>query len=91
MTREDTFDAIERFCVTPKTSRAIAEHLGLHPSSVYGYLSGLQRRKRLEKRGDDKRRGVQATFVTLRPAPVLLVDNSNAVIAHAHNPFGLRA
>ena len=90
MTREDTFDAIERFCVTPKTSRAIAEHLGLHPSSVYGYLIGLQRRKRLEKRGDDKRRGVQATFVTLRLAPVLVSDNANLVIANAHNPFGLR-
>ena len=91
MTREDTFDAIERFCVTPKTSRAIAEHLGLHPSSVYGFLSGLQRRKRLEKKGDDKRRGVQATFVALRPAPVVQIDHANAVIAHAHNPFGLRA
>jgi DNA-binding MarR family transcriptional regulator len=91
MTREDAFDAIERFCVTPKTSRAIAEHLGLHPSSVYGYLSGLQRRKRLEKRGDDKRRANPATFVTLRPAPVVLSDNANAVIANAHNPFGLRA
>jgi DNA-binding IclR family transcriptional regulator len=90
MTREDTFDAIERFCVTPKTSRAIAEHLGLHPSSVYGFLSALQRRKRLEKKGDDKRRGVQATFVTLRSTPVVLMDNANAVIANAHNPFGLR-
>ena len=90
MTREDTFDAIERFCVTPKTSRAIAEHLGLHPSSVYGYLSGLQRRKRLEKRGDDKHRAMPATFVALRPAPVVLSNNTNAVIANAHNPFGLR-
>jgi len=90
MTREDTFDAIERFCATPKTSRAIAEHLGLHPSSVYGFLSALQRRKRLEKRGDDKRRGVQATFVTLRSTPVVLMDNANAVIANAHNPFGIR-
>ena len=91
MTREDTFDAIERFCVAPKTSRAIAEHLGLHPSSVYGYLSGLQRRKKLEKKGDDKRRGVQATFVTLRSKPVVVSDNANLVIKHAHNPFGLRA
>jgi DNA-binding IclR family transcriptional regulator len=90
MTREDTFDAIERFCVTPKTSRAIAEHLKLHPSSVYGFLSALQRRKRLEKKGDDKRRGVQATFVTLRSTPVVLMDNANAVIANAHNPFGIR-
>ena len=90
MTREDTFDAIERFCVTPKTSRAIAEHLGLHPSSVYGFLSALQRRKRLEKKGDDKRNAVQATFVTLRSEPVVLIDNANAVIANAHNPFGIR-
>ena len=90
MTREDTFDAIERFCVTPKTSRAIAEHLGLHPSSVYGFLSGLQRRKRLAKRGDDKRRATPATFVTLRLVPVVVSDNANAVIANAHNPFGLR-
>jgi len=90
MTREETFNAIERFCATPKTSRAIAEHLGLHPSSVYGFLSALQRRKRLEKRGDDKRRNVQATFVTLRSTPVVPTDNANAVIANAHNPFGLR-
>ena len=90
MTREETFDAIERFCVTPKTSRAIAEHLGLHPSSVYGYLSGLQRRKRLAKRGDDKRRATPATFVTLRLEPVVLAEGSNPMIIHAHNPFGIR-
>jgi len=91
MTREDTFDAIERFCVTPKTSRAIAEHLGLHPSSVYGYLSGLQRRKRLEKKGDDKHRVMPATFVTLRPKAAVPPESENLMIAHAHNPFGLRA
>ena len=90
MTREETFDAIERFCVTPKTSRAIAEHLGLHPSSVYGFLSGLQRRKRLEKRGDDKHRVMPATFVTLRPAPVVPTENDNLMIVYAHNPFGIR-
>jgi DNA-binding IclR family transcriptional regulator len=90
MTRLETFDAIEHFCATPKTSRAIAEHLGIDPSSVYGYLSSLQRRKRLEKRGDDKRRAIPATFVTLRPAPVVLSDNANLVIANAHNPFGIR-
>jgi len=91
MTREDTFDAIERFCATPKTSRAIAEHLGLHPSSVYGYLSGLQRRKRLEKKGDDKHRVTPATFVTLRPKAAVPPESENLMIAHAHNPFGLRA
>ncbi len=90
MTREDTFDAIERFCITPKTSRAIAEHLGLHPSSVYGFLSALQRRKRLEKRGDDKRRVMPATFVTLRLKAAMPTDSDNLVIAHAHNPFGIR-
>jgi len=91
MTREDTFDAIERFCVTPKTSRAIAEHLGLHPSSVYGYLSGLQRRKRLEKKGDDKHRVTPATFVTLRSKAAVPPESENLVIKYAHNPFGLRA
>ena len=91
MTREETFDAIERFCVTPRTSRAIAEHLGLHPSSVYGFLSGLQRRKRLEKRGDDKRRVMPAVFVTLRPEATVPTENDNLMIVHAHNPFGLRA
>jgi hypothetical protein len=90
MTREDTFDAIERFCATPKTSRAIAEHLGLHPSSVYGYLSGLQRRKRLEKRGDDKHRVTPATFVTLRPKAAVPPESENLMIANAHNPFGLQ-
>ena len=90
MTREDTFDAIERFCATPKTSRAIAEHLGLHPSSVYGYLSGLQRRKRLEKKGDDKHRVTPATFVTLRPKAAVPPESENLMIAHAHNPFGLQ-
>jgi len=91
MTRLETFDAIERFCVTPKTSRAIAQHLGIQPSSVYGYLSNLQRRKRIEKKGDDKRNAVQATFVTLETTPVVLIDNENLVIANAHNPFGIRS
>jgi DNA-binding MarR family transcriptional regulator len=90
MSRQDTFDAIERFCATPKTSREIAKHLGIDPSSVYGYLSGLQRRKRLEKRGDDKHRVTPATFVTLRPEAVTPVENDNLMIVHAHNPFGLR-
>jgi DNA-binding MarR family transcriptional regulator len=91
MSRQDTFDAIERFCTTPKTSREIAEHLGIDPSSVYGFLSGLQRRKRLEKRGDNKRRVMPATFVTLRPEAAVPKESENLVITHAHNPFGLRA
>jgi sugar-specific transcriptional regulator TrmB len=90
MSRQDTFDTIERFCATPKTSREIAEHLGLHPSSVYGFLSALQRRKRLEKRGDDKRSVMPAVFVTLRPEVVVPTESDNLMIVHAHNPFGLK-
>ena len=90
MSRQDTFDTIERFCATPKTSREIAEHLGLHPSSVYGFLSALQRRKRLEKRGDDKHRVTPATFVTLRPKAAVPPESENLVIKHAHNPFGIQ-
>ena len=90
MKRKDTLDVIERFCVEPKTSSQIAQHLGIDQSSVYAYLSALQRYKRLAKRGDDKRRATPATFVTLRLEPVVLAEGTNPMIAHAHNPFGLR-
>lgn len=90
MTREDTLNAIERFCSEPKTTSQIAQHLGIDQSSVYAYLSALQRYKRLAKRGDDKRRANPATFVTLRLEPVVPIENTNLIIAHAHNPFGLR-
>lgn len=90
MTREDTLNAIERFCTEPKTTSQIAQHLGIDQSSVYVYLSALQRYKRLAKRGDDKRRANPARFVTLRLEPVVPIENTNPIIAHAHNPFGLR-
>ena len=90
MSREETFETIERFCATPKSSREIAKHLGIEPSSVYGYLSSLQRRKRLEKRGDDKHRVTPATFVTLRPKAAMTLESENLMITHAHNPFGLK-
>lgn len=89
MKREDTLNAIERFCVEPKTTSQIAQHLGIDQSSVYVYLSALQRYKRLAKRGDDKRRNNPAKFVTLRLEPVVPIDNANPMIAHAHNPFGI--
>jgi len=91
MTRKEIYEEIEHFCKTPKTSRQIAQHLNFESKLVYGYLSRLQRRGKLQKQGASNSKTSPAVFTTTGYKPVKSVDVNNLMIKHAHNPFGLRA
>lgn len=88
----NTKDQILKMCVTPKTAAELAIELKLSIQGVYTQLSGLQRAKKIEKRGDGKRRAMPATFVVTRNAPTIAEhtdDYENLAITRAHNPFNL--
>jgi hypothetical protein len=90
MTREESYKEIEHFCKTPKTSREVARHLNIEPPLVYGYLSRLQRRGKLKKIGASNSKTTPAVFTTVDYTPPRPIEGTNPIIAHAHNPFGLR-
>ena len=88
----NTQQRILKFCLTPQTVVDIAEHCALEKASIYSHLLTLQRSKKIEKRGDGKRRAMPAVFVTIQQAPVATEsadDYENLIITHAHNPFNL--
>lgn len=88
-----TIDKIIAFCNTPRTTKEIADYLGLHKDTIYRNLNTLRRNNVLEKRGDGRCRVEPARFVITRKAPKATEsteDYENLVITHAHNPFGLR-
>jgi len=87
----NTQQRILKFCLTPQTVKDIAEHCALEKASIYSHLLTLQRSKKIEKRGDGKRRAMPAVFVTIQQAPVATQhtdDYQNLVLVWAHNPFG---
>jgi predicted ArsR family transcriptional regulator len=88
-----TLQKIINYCQVPRTTKEIADHLGVNKDTIYSQLSNLQRNSMVDKIGDGRRRVQPARFVVTRKAPVATEstqDFENLVIKHAHNPFGLR-
>lgn len=88
-----TIQKIINYCQKPRTTKEIAEHLGICKDTIYTHLNNLQRNSMIDKIGDGRRRVQPARFVVTRQAPVATEsteDYENLVITHAHNPFGLR-
>jgi predicted ArsR family transcriptional regulator len=88
-----TLQKIINYCQMPRTTKEIADHLGVNKDTIYSQLSNLQRNSMVDKIGDGRRRIQPAKFVVTRQAPVATASTKhyeNLVIKHAHNPFGLR-
>ena len=88
-----TLQKIINYCQEPRTTKQIADHLGMNKDTIYTHLSNLQRNGKMDKIGDGNRRVLPARFIVTRHAPVATESTEyfeNLVIKHAHAPFGLK-
>lgn len=88
-----TLQKIINYCQVPRTTKEIADYLGVNKDTIYSHLNNLQRNSMVDKIGDGRRRVQPARFVVTRKAPTATASTpeyENLVITHAHNPFGLR-
>jgi DNA-binding IclR family transcriptional regulator len=80
---------ILEFCFIARTSSEIAEMLELKRNKIYPLLKNLVKCRKLNKKGDDKRRANLAFFTIAVLAPPVVIDDNKTNNFHAHNPFGL--
>ena len=87
-----TLQKIINYCQVPRTTKEIADYLGMNKDTIYSHLNKLQRNSMVDKIGDGRRRVQPARFVVTRQAPKATESTpeyENLVITHAHAPFGL--